>query len=71
MADLIKKRSQEERLEIAFDLLDKVWSEMVDGNVEDSPGLLQQAVYIQTDANRIVWLLNKMRDEGEKNETDR
>lgn len=66
MADLIEKRSQLERLTIAFDLLDKVWSEMKDEKVEAGPELLQLAVYIQTDANRIVWLLNKLRDAEEE-----
>lgn len=66
MADLIEKRSQLERLTIAFDLLDKVWSEMADGKVEAGHELLQLAVYIQTDANRIVWLLNKLRDAEEE-----
>ena len=62
----LDKRSQLERLTIAFDLLDKVWSEMADGKVEAGLELLQLAVYIQTDANRIVWLLNKLRDAEEE-----
>lgn len=57
-----KKRSQIERLTIAFTLIDSVWEEMTNGTVEDD--MLQIAVYTQTDVNRIVWALNRrMSDE--------
>lgn len=53
----LKKRSQAERLTIAFSLLDSIWEEMAAGKIES--GLLQTAVYAQTDINRIVWKLNE------------
>ena len=58
----LKKRSQVERLTIAFSLIDSVWEEMTNGIVEDD--MLQIAVNMQTDVNRIVWALNRrMSDE--------
>ena len=60
--DAIKKRSQIERLTIAFTLIDSVLEEMTNGTVEDD--MLQIAANTQVDVNRIVWLLNRrMSDE--------
>ena len=60
--DAIQKRSQIERLMIAFTLIDSVWEEMANGTVEDD--MLQIAVDTQVDVNRIVWALNRrMSDE--------
>lgn len=61
--DAIQKRSQIERLMIAFTLIDSVREEMANGTVEDD--MLQIAVNTQVDVNRIVWaLLNRrMSDE--------
>lgn len=53
----LKKRSQVERLTIAFSLIDSVWEEMTNGIVEDD--MLQIAVNTQVDVNRIVWALNR------------
>lgn len=52
------KRNQAERLAIAFTLVDSIWEEFTTGKIED--GLLQQAVYLQTDVNRIIWKLNDL-----------
>lgn len=58
----LKKRSQIERLTIAFTLIDSVWEEMANGTVEDD--MLQIAANTQVDVNRIVWALNRrMSDE--------
>lgn len=58
----LKKRSQVERLTIAFSLIDSVWEEMTNGTVEDD--MIQIAVNTQVDVNRIVWALNRrMSDE--------
>lgn len=56
----MRRRSQIERLSIAYSLLDSIWEEMTDGNVEDN--MIQLAVYAQTDINRIVWKLNEMHE---------
>ena len=60
----MKKRSQAERLTIAESLVSSVWEEVVDDNVENIPDVLQLAVNIQVDVNRIVWRLNQMNNEG-------
>lgn len=57
MSDL-HLRSQVERLTIAENLLSGLWEEIRLGCVQD--GLLQIAVYCQTDINRIVWKLNEI-----------
>ena len=62
MSDL-HLRSQVERLTIVETLLDGLWKEFLSGCVQD--GLLQIAVYIQTDINRIVWELNRRGNEKE------
>lgn len=59
----VKKRSQLDRLNTAFVLLDSIWCEMANGTVEDN--ILQLAVYTQTDINRIVWMLNERRNSNE------
>lgn len=56
----VEKRSQIERLTIAESLADGVWREVMTGEVQNSHGLAQEAVYLQTAANRIVWKLNEM-----------
>ena len=55
--DALKKRSQADRLSIAFILIDSIWWEMQNGKIDSD--LLQLAVDTQVDINRIVWLLNK------------
>ena len=60
----LKKRSQIERLIIAEMLLASVWEEMKNGNIEDD--LMQTAVYVQIDINRIVWKLNELNNGGDK-----
>lgn len=55
----LKKRSQAERLAIAYSLVDSIWAEFVDGKIDED--ILQEAVYLQTDVNRIVWKLNQRR----------
>jgi len=55
---MLKKKSQVERLAIAYTLLASIWDEMANGKVEDN--LLQLAVNAQTDINRIVWKLNEL-----------
>ena len=52
----MEKRSQVERLAIAYTLIASIWDEMTAGKVEDN--LLQLAVNAQIDINRIVWKLN-------------
>ena len=54
----MKKRSQKERLTIAYELLSSVWEEYCNDLIED--GDMQIAVYIQTQINRIVWKLNTL-----------
>ena len=56
----LKKRSQSERLLIAYSLLSSVWHDIIQGDVDDS--ILQTAVYCQTDINRIIWKLNAIRN---------
>lgn len=56
----VEKRSQIERITIAESLADGVWQEVMTGKVQNSHGLAQEAVYLQTAANRIVWKLNEM-----------
>jgi len=60
----LKKRSQIERLIIAEILLASVWEEMENGNIEDN--LMQTAVYVQVNTNRIVWKLNELNNGGDK-----
>ena len=64
----MKKRSQAERLTIAESLVSSVWEEVADDNVENMPDVLQLAVNIQVDVNRIVWRLNQMNNEGKRKE---
>lgn len=60
MADL-SKRSQTERLTIAESLVSSVWKEYLNGSIDEEN--LQIAVDLQVNVNRIVWKLNKLRDE--------
>lgn len=57
---LIEKRSQAERLAIVDSLLVEINSEINKGEVEN---ILQEAVYCQTEINRMVWALNRLRGE--------
>ena len=57
---MIEKRSQRERLGIVESLLVGINIELRDGKVED---ITQQAVNCQVEMNRMVWKLNKMREE--------
>ena len=52
----MKKRSQVERLTIVESVLDEIWKEYTEGNIDEDG--LQIAVYCQTFINRIVWKLN-------------
>lgn len=57
----MKKRSQAERLTIAESLVSSVWKEYLNGSIDEEN--LQLAVDLQANVNRIVWKLNKLRDE--------
>ena len=61
MTELVK-RSQLERITIAESLLSSIWEDY-DLRGELDTDILQTAVYCQISVNRIVWKLNKMRDE--------
>lgn len=52
----LKKRSQAERVAIASTLLESIWDEVRTGKADD---ILQEMVYVQLFANRIVWKLNQ------------
>ena len=54
----MEKRSQKERLTIAYELLSSVWEEYCNNLIEE--GDMQIAVYIQTQINRILWKLNTL-----------
>ena len=60
---MIKKRSQLERITIAETILSELWQEIRDGKIEDD--LLQIAVYVQVNADRIVWKLNQINNHTE------
>lgn len=55
---MIEKRTQAERLAIAEELVTSVRWEMDYGKVDTS--VLQTAVYIQVEIDRIVWKLNRI-----------
>lgn len=55
---MLVKRKQIERINIATSLLESVWDEVVEGDVEDD-NLLQAIVYAQTYVNRLSWKLNE------------
>ena len=60
----MEKRSQKERLTVAFELLSSVWEEYRNDTIQNGNG--QIAVNIQTQINRIVWKLNTLlNQEGE------
>lgn len=54
----MEKRTQLERLTIAYSLITSVWDEIRNGNVDKH--IDQTAVNIQVNTNRIVWYLNDM-----------
>ena len=54
----IRKKSQAERLTEAEVLISNIWDEVRYGIVEHN--ILQTAVYVQTDINRLVWKLNEI-----------
>lgn len=60
----LEKRSQVERVAIANALLASVWAEIMDVNIER--GVLQAAVYIQTNINRIVRKLNEINNKDQE-----
>ena len=66
MIDL-KKRSQTDRLIIADALVDSVWEEIRNGKSEN---VLQLAVDIQVNVNRIVWKLNEIQNKRIQNGQD-
>lgn len=57
----INKRSQLERITIAESLLDSIWEEFCNDEIDTN--ILQTAVYCQVYIDRIVWKLNKARKE--------
>ncbi len=65
MSDLIirmKKRTQLERLTIAYSLITSVYDEIRNGKVDKH--IDQIAVNIQVNTNRIVWYLNDMANQS-------
>ena len=57
----LTKRNRMERMIIACTLLSSIWEEVKDCKATDiEMGLLQNAVYAQTDINCIVWKLNEL-----------
>lgn len=54
----MEKRTQAERLAIAEELVTSVRWEIDNGKVDTS--VLQTAVYIQVEIDRIVWKLNRI-----------
>lgn len=58
---MLSKRSQLERLAIAETLVRQVCEEVLNNNVRGE--ILQTAVNIQVDINRIVWYLNRRNNE--------
>ncbi len=59
---VIEKRTQAERLAIIESLLVGINSEIYEGKAET---ILQQAVNCQIEINRMVFELNRLREEGE------
>lgn len=55
---MLVKRKQIERLTIATSLLESVWDEVVEGDIEDDD-LLQAVTYAQVYVNRLSWKLNE------------
>lgn len=51
---------QRDKLNDAFEILADIWLEMISGEVDDNT--LQDAVYVQTMINRIVWMLNERKN---------
>ena len=61
---------QLERLKEAGTTLMHIWDEMCKGYIDDEYELIQEAVYLQTDINRIVWKLNSILFDAEPEEPD-
>ena len=57
---MIEKRTQAERLAIAEELVTSVRYEIERGKVDTS--VLQTAVYCQVEIDRIVWMLNRIKN---------
>ena len=57
----IEKRPQADRMLLAEVLLENIWNEFCNGEIDRD--ILQSAVYAQTSINRIVWKLNEMANE--------
>jgi hypothetical protein len=55
---MLVKRKQIERITIAPSLLESVWDEVVEGDVEDDD-LLQAVTNAQVYVNRLSWKLNE------------
>jgi len=57
---MIEKRTQAERLGIAEEMVTSVRYEIESGKVDTS--VLQTAVYCQVEIDRIVWMLNRIKN---------
>lgn len=64
----MEKRTQLERLTIAYSLIASVWDEIRQGKVDKH--IAQTAVNIQVDTNRIVWYLNDMANQSVTKQED-
>ena len=63
----LEKRSQAERIVIAGIILGGVWKEFAEGKIEkDIKTVMQAAVNMQVDCNRIVWKLNTLEEDDGK-----
>lgn len=58
--------SQKYRIVDALRQMENVWTEILNGKCEDD--ILQDAVYLQTMVNRIVWKLNERLNERSRPE---
>lgn len=65
---MIEKRTQLERLTIAYSLIASVWDEIRQGKVDKH--IAQTAVNIQVNTNRIVWYLNDMANQSVTKQED-
>ena len=64
----MEKRTQLERLTIAYSLIASVWDEIRQGKVDKH--IAQTAVNIQVNTNRIVWYLNDMANQSVTKQED-
>lgn len=64
----MEKRTQLERLTIAYSLIASVWDEIRNGKVDKH--IDQTAVNIQVNTNRIVWYLNNMANQSVTKQED-